>query len=173
MHMHTTLAYRSTLEYQRQYAYEIVLYIILANMHTTLEQSTLAYIVCIVLYAYLLATQYCICVDLRARQYVHITLARVCILLARTSQQYYFAQYFQCSSRSLSRVRHVVKNCVLRLSLCLDFTSRVLTFLCTLRAQSINITTHQMRTARARAIPEFIIPSPGEQIPCVAVVMGS
>ena len=73
MHMHTIVV----LEYQRQYAYEIVLYIILANMHTTLVEYARIYrmhsTVCILLLD-LLATQYCICVDLRARQYVHITL---------------------------------------------------------------------------------------------------
>ena len=40
MHMHTIVV----LEYQRQYAYEIVLYIILANMHTTLESRVRSHI---------------------------------------------------------------------------------------------------------------------------------
>ena len=39
MHMHTIVV----LEYQRQYAYEIVLYIILANMHTTLVEYARIY----------------------------------------------------------------------------------------------------------------------------------
>ena len=37
--MHTIVV----LEYQRQYAYEIVLYIILANMHTTLVEYARIY----------------------------------------------------------------------------------------------------------------------------------